>query len=52
MAPAQEKIPERLPIQEYQDGWLKLFDGATTFGWQTGGAGGWKVEKRGANLAR
>ena len=44
LAPAQEAIPERLSKMEYQDGWLRLFDGATTFGWQSGGAGDWKVE--------
>ena len=43
MAPAQEKIPERLLRQEYEDGWLKLFDGATTFGWLSTG-GDWKAE--------
>ena len=43
IAPAQEVIPERLPAAEFADGWLKLFDGATPFGWQTTG-GEWKVE--------
>ena len=42
-AAAQEAIPERLPRIEYEGGWLKLFDGSTTFGWQAGGAGEWKV---------
>lgn len=36
--------PNSLSPQELADGWILLFDGETTYGWEAGGKANWKVE--------
>ena len=40
---ADEAKPNTLTPKEIADGWLLLFDGATTFGWKTSNDAKWKV---------
>jgi len=40
----QSALPDRLPAQEAAAGWLRLFDGQTTFGWQPRGDALWEVD--------
>src|SRR5690349_358888 len=35
--------PNSLSPDELAEGWILLFDGETTYGWQVGGAANWKV---------
>lgn len=43
-AVGQEAPQDRLPAQEAAAGWLRLFDGQTTFGWQPRGDARWEVD--------
>jgi len=36
-------VVETLPRADYERGWIRLFDGATTFGWRERGRQTWKV---------
>jgi len=41
---AEELLAARLPADEAADGWIRLFDGHTLFGWDIAGAANWRVE--------
>lgn len=43
-ASADELLAGRLPQQEAAEGWIRLFDGHTLFGWEITGAANWRVE--------
>ena len=48
-AQAYESSPEqllaaRLPLDESTDGWIRLFDGHTLFGWAIAGEANWRIE--------
>lgn len=40
---AQHLLDERLPIEDCRDGWIRLFDGQTLFGWENAGDANWHV---------
>lgn len=40
---AQPETPNTLTPREVADGWVLLWDGETTFGWETHGAAEWRV---------
>ncbi len=42
-APAQEKRVNQLTPQQAAEGWLLLWDGESTFGWESMGGAAWKV---------
>ena len=41
---AEELLAARLPESEASQGWIRLFDGHTLFGWDIAGAANWHVE--------
>lgn len=43
-ATADELLEARLPAEEASQGWVRLFDGQTLFGWEITGAANWRVE--------
>lgn len=42
-ASADELLSARLPIDQTTEGWVRLFDGHTMFGWMTTGKANWRV---------
>ena len=44
--PTAEQAPEPLPLEadELADGWIRLFDGATLYGWQPAVKANWQVQ--------
>ena len=44
--PPREQAPEPLPLQaeEHAEGWIRLFDGATLYGWQPAVKANWQVQ--------
>ena len=43
-ATAEQLLAARLPEAEVSQGWIRLFDGHTLFGWQMAGDANWRVE--------
>lgn len=43
-ASAEQLLAARLPVDETTDGWIRLFDGHTLFGWAIAGEANWRVE--------
>ncbi|SMP62983.1 protein of unknown function [Neorhodopirellula lusitana] len=43
-ASAEQLLAARLPIEETTQGWIRLFDGHTLFGWVIAGEANWHVE--------
>lgn len=43
-ASAESLLSARLPLAETDQGWVRLFDGVTLFGWQAGVPANWRVE--------
>jgi hypothetical protein len=43
-ADAEKLLASRLPIERTQEGWIRLFDGHTLFGWVIGGNANFRVE--------
>ena len=41
---AEQLLAARLPEPEVSEGWIRLFDGHTLFGWQIAGDANWRVE--------
>ena len=41
---AEQLLAARLPEAEVSEGWIRLFDGHTLFGWQIAGDANWRVE--------
>lgn len=41
---AENLLAARLSTEEAQDGWIRLFDGHTLYGWDITGAANWRVE--------
>ena len=41
---AEQLLAARLPEAEVTEGWIRLFDGHTLFGWQIAGDANWRVE--------
>ncbi|MGI9469962.1 MAG: 3-keto-disaccharide hydrolase [Rubripirellula sp.] len=41
---AEELLAARLPESEASEGWIRLFDGHTLFGWEIAGQANWRVE--------
>lgn len=41
---AEQLLGARLPQAEVAEGWIRLFDGHTLFGWQVAGDANWRVE--------
>ncbi len=41
---AEQLLAARLPEAEVAEGWIRLFDGHTLFGWQIAGDANWRVE--------
>ncbi|MFN7706702.1 MAG: DUF1080 domain-containing protein, partial [bacterium] len=47
LAPAvdwQGLLEMRLPVEELDQGWIRLFDGQSLFGWESDGKANWRVE--------
>lgn len=44
-ASAEQLLAARLPAAAAADGWIRLFDGHTLFGWEITGAANWRVEE-------
>jgi hypothetical protein len=44
-ASAESLLNARLPLAETDQGWVRLFDGVTLFGWQVGAPANWRVEE-------
>ena len=44
-ASAEALLSARLPLAETDQGWVRLFDGVTLFGWQAGAPANWRVEE-------
>jgi len=42
---AEQLLSARLPEAEVAEGWIRLFDGSTLFGWQIAGEANWRVEE-------
>ena len=42
---AEQLLAARLPPTEVAEGWIRLFDGHTLFGWQVAGDANWRVEE-------
>ena len=40
----QGLLEMRLPVEELEQGWIRLFDGQSLFGWQSDGKANWRVE--------
>ena len=45
-AAADDLLGQRLPAAQTSQGWVRLFDGYTLFGWQMASAANWRVEDR------
>ena len=43
-ASADALLAARLPEDEASEGWIRLFDGHTLFGWEIAGAANWRIE--------
>lgn len=43
-ASAEQLLDARLPIDQTTEGWVRLFDGHTLFGWAIAGEANWRVE--------
>ena len=43
-ASAEQLLAARLPASEAAEGWIRLFDGHTLYGWEITGAANWRVE--------
>lgn len=43
-ASAEELLAARLPAAESSQGWIRLFDGHTLYGWEIAGAANWRIE--------
>ncbi|WDQ18725.1 3-keto-disaccharide hydrolase [Rhodopirellula sp. P2] len=43
-ADAEKLLASRLPIERTEQGWIRLFDGHTLFGWAIGGKANFRVE--------
>ncbi|TWT91668.1 3-keto-disaccharide hydrolase [Neorhodopirellula pilleata] len=43
-ASAEQLLDARLPIEQTTEGWIRLFDGHTLFGWAIAGEANWRVE--------
>ncbi len=43
-ASADDLLAARLPIAQTSEGWVRLFDGHTMFGWMLAGKANWRVE--------
>ena len=41
---AEELLSARLPESDVANGWIRLFDGHTLFGWEIAGKANWRVE--------
>jgi hypothetical protein len=41
---AEQLLASRLPAAEASQGWIRLFDGHTLYGWDIAGAANWRVE--------
>lgn len=41
---AEDLLSARLPEKQVSEGWIRLFDGSTLFGWQIAGEANWRVE--------
>ena len=41
---AEQLLAARLPQAEVAEGWIRLFDGYTLFGWQVAGDANWRVQ--------
>ncbi len=44
-ASADELLGARLPIEQTTQGWIRLFDGHTMFGWMIAGTANWRVDE-------
>lgn len=44
-ASAEQLLNARLPIEQTTEGWIRLFDGHTMFGWMIAGEANWRVDK-------
>ena len=42
---AEELLAARLPLEETRQGWVRLFDGHTFFGWEIAAAANWRIEQ-------
>lgn len=45
-ATADELLASRLPPEEAKEGWVRLFDGHTLFGWESAGKANFRVENQ------
>lgn len=43
-ASAEQLLDARLPIEQTTEGWIRLFDGHTMFGWMIAGEANWRVD--------
>ena len=43
-ATADQLLAARLPLEETSQGWIRLFDGHTLFGWEIAGRSNWRIE--------
>lgn len=41
---ADKLLAARLPIEQTREGWIRLFDGHSFFGWQISGPANWRIE--------
>lgn len=41
---AEELLAARLPLETTREGWVRLFDGHTLFGWEIAAAANWRIE--------
>lgn len=44
-APVEALLAARLPAEELEQGWIRLFDGHTMMGWTDAGKANWRVEE-------
>ncbi len=42
---AEALLEQRLPLEDAREGWIRLFDGHTLFGWETTGDANWQVSE-------
>ncbi len=45
-AGSEELLAARLPPTDAAQGWIRLFDGHTLFGWEIAGAANWRIEDK------
>jgi hypothetical protein len=43
-ASPEDLLAQRLPIEQTSEGWVRLFDGHTMFGWMIAGEANWRIE--------